>query len=132
MKANGWIVAMFAIAAVYDGLLGLVFLLAPGVPFERFDVTPPNHMGYVQFSAAILLLFAAMFVQVASNPVRNRGLIPYGIGLKVAYCGVCFWYWFTAGVPGLWKPFAVADLIMAVLFACSYFRLKPAAADTTS
>jgi len=123
MRSTHWIVALFVIAAVYDGVLGLLFIAAPAVPFELFDVTPPNHMGYVQFPAALLLIFAWMFVAVARHPVPNRGLILYGIGLKAAYCAVCFSYWFATDIPVIWKPFAVIDAAMAVLFAWSYVVL---------
>ncbi len=126
MKTGRWIVAVFAIAAAYDGVLGLLFLAAPGLSFELFDVTPPNHMGYVQFPAALLLIFAWMFTAVAMDPIRNRSLMLYGIGLKVAYCTVCFWYWFTTDIPIIWKPFAVIDVAMGVLFAWSYVALRPA------
>ena len=79
MKPNRWIVALFVVAAFYDGLLGLVFLAAPGLLFELFDVTPPNHMDYVQFPAALLLIFGWMFASVALDAVRNRRLILYGV-----------------------------------------------------
>lgn len=110
------IAALFLVAALYDGLLGAAFLIAPGWVYEQAQVTPPNHWGYVQFPAALLLVFACMFVAVAINPIANRNLIIYGFLLKVSYCGLAFWYWFSAGIPGIWKPFAVIDLIMAVLF----------------
>jgi hypothetical protein len=124
MKTSRWIVVLFAIAAAYDGVLGLAFLVAPNLPFERFDVTPPNHLGYVQFPAALLLIFAWLFAAVAADPVGNRRLIPYGIGLKVAYCAVCFSYWFTSGIPIIWKPFAVIDVVMGILFVWSYMALQ--------
>jgi hypothetical protein len=128
MKAAKWIVALFVLAACYDGVLGLLFLVAPEYPFERFDVTPPNHMGYVQFPAALLLIFALMFIAVARDPVANRQLIIYGILLKVAYCGVAFWYWLSTDIPVIWKPFAVLDLAMGVLFAWAYVVLGSTAA----
>jgi hypothetical protein len=40
--------------------------------------------------------------------------------LKLAYCSLVFWYWFTASVPDLWKPFAVIDVVTLGLFAWSY------------
>ena len=114
---------LFVVAALYDGILGLVFLLAPGALFEWFGITPPNHYGYVQFPAFLLLLFAWMFTAVAMAPQKNRNLIPYGIGLKVAYCSLVFYYWFSKGVPGMWKPFAVIDLVFLVLFVLAFVRL---------
>ena len=120
MNAHPAVRGLFLLAGLYDGVLGAAFLIAPEWVFRTAEVTPPNHWAYVQFQAALLLIFALMFVAIARDPIANRNLIVYGILLKVAYCGVAFWYWFTAGIPGLWTPFAVADLVMAVLFVLSY------------
>jgi hypothetical protein len=114
---------IFVVAAACDGLLGLVFLLAPSPVFAAFGVTPPNHWGYVQFPAAVLVVFALMFVAVARQPRANRNLIPYGILLKVAYSGVVFGWWIASGLPGMWKPFAVIDVIFAALFFRAYRSL---------
>ena len=117
------IAALFWLAAAYDGLLGLVFLAWPGAPFEHFRVAPPNHPAYVQFPAALLIVFGIMFVMVARRPEANRNLIPYGVLLKVSYCGVAFWYWIRQGIPDMWKPFALADLVFLALFLAAYRRL---------
>lgn len=117
MKSRRWITVLFATAAVYDGVLGLAFLFGAGEVFRHFATPPPNHFGYVQFPAALLVVFALMFASVARAPAGNRNLIPYGILLKVSYCGVVFCPWFTSGIPNMWKPFAVLDLLFLVLFA---------------
>jgi hypothetical protein len=126
MKTPAWIPVLFWLSAAYDGILGLVFLIAPGYPFAQFDVTPPNHLGYVQFPAALLLIFGLMFARIAASPVRNRHLILYGILLKVAYCGVSGWHWAAGGIPAMWKPFTVIDLAMGVLFVAAYAVLSSA------
>lgn len=123
MTPNKWIAPLFWIAAVYDGLLGAVFLAKPLAPFEWFSVAPPNHAGYVQFPATLLLIFGVMFAAIALDPPGKRVLIPYGILLKAAYSGIVFYYWFTSGVPGMWKPFAVIDVVMGVLFVWAYVVL---------
>ena len=120
MRWRPSVTALFVIAAIYDGAVGLMFLFAPAWAFERFGVTPPNHFGYVQFPAALLLVFAWMFIQVALRPIENRLLIPYAVMLKAAYCGVVFYYWVTTDLPAMWKPFAVADLLFAALFVAAY------------
>ena len=133
MKATKWIALLFVIAALYDGILGLLFLAAPGWPFEHFDVTPPNHMGYIQFPAALLLIFGLMFATIAWNPLANRGLIVYGILLKVAYCSVSGWHWMATDIPVIWKPFTVIDMVMGVLFVWAYLvlrNMKPDQPDT--
>jgi hypothetical protein len=124
MRTPRFIVALFWIAALYDGGLGVLFFLAPHSVYRLARVTPPNHWAYVQFPAALLVIFALMFVAIARNPVENRRMIIYGILLKLSYCGIAFWYWFTAGIPDLWKPFAVIDLLMGSLFLWSIRALS--------
>ncbi len=120
---------LLALMALYDGLLGIAFLFAGPKLFDALEVTPPNHWGYVQFSAAILLIFALMFLAAAKRPVANRGLLPYCFLLKIAYSGVVFYHWFLGdGLPGIWKPFAVADLVMAALLAWMFLLLRKAPA----
>ncbi len=123
MKTRTWISLLFGVGALYDGVLGLAFLFAAEGIFRRFAVTPPNHWGYVQFPALILIIFALMFLAVARNPSGNRNLIPYGILLKAAYSGVVFFHWFTSTFPDMWKPFAVTDAVFLVLFAWAYAAL---------
>lgn len=115
---------LFVVAALYDGILGLLFAVAPSWAFTQFEVTPPNHFGYVQFPAALLLIFGFLFLNIARDPQKNASLIIYGILLKVAYCSVTFGYWFTQDIPFIWKPFAVIDLIMLALFAWSKASLS--------
>ena len=63
---------------------------------------------------------------IARNPVGRRDLIPYGMGLKIAYCAITLAYWFSSGIPSMWKPFAIADLVMLVLFGWAYAALGAA------
>lgn len=117
MKSRTAVSTLFGIAAAYDGILGVAFLVAAEPIFRRCDVAPPNHWGYIQFPALLLIVFAIMFVAVAANPGRNRNLIPYGMMLKASYCGVVAYWWASpGGVPGMWKPFAVLDFVFLVLF----------------
>lgn len=124
MKPERWIAPLFITAAIYDGVLGLAFLFASGAVFQWFGVTPPNHPGYVQFPGALLIVFAVMFCSIARDPARNRNLIPYGVLLKVSYCGVVLFHWLTAGIPGMWKPFCILDFVFLVLFAWAWKALS--------
>ncbi|NIP15790.1 MAG: hypothetical protein GWM88_14130 [Pseudomonadales bacterium] len=122
---------IFIIAAVYDGVLGFLFLFWPGLAFEVFEVVPPNHMGYVQFPAVLLMIFAAMFYRVATDPLGNRILMIYGVGLKTAYCGLVFYYMLTSGVPDMWVPWAWADAVFIVAFLmCWSFTGKSGDAES--
>ena len=117
---------LFVLAALYDGVLGVFFLFKGPAVFQWCGVTPPNHWGYVQFPAALLLVFALMFAAIAVNPVRNGNLIPYGILLKVSYCGVILFHWLTTGIPGMWKPFCLLDLGFLLFFAWAWSVVRKA------
>ena len=116
---------LFVVAALYDGILGVAFLVAAPALFARLGIAAPNHWGYVHFPALLLLIFAAAFIAVALRPVANRNLIPYGVGLKFAYCGTVFYHWAAGGLPGAWKPFAFIDLVFVGLFVWAYGVLGP-------
>jgi len=118
------IVILFIIAALYDGSLGIAFLFSADALFKGFQITPPNHFGYVHFPAALLIVFTLMFLAIARNPQGNRNLIPYGILLKVSYCSVVCYHWFTVGIPDPWKPYVFYDHVFQVLFTWSYISLR--------
>lgn len=121
---------IFAVAAIYDFLIGAAFLVAGPQIYESQGVTPPNHWAYVQFSALLLMIFGLMFVAVAIDPIGQRNLMRYGLLLKLAYCGLAGYHWFTADIPFMFKPFVVIDAIMYVLFLVAYLQTgkKPATA----
>jgi hypothetical protein len=116
---------LFALVAAYDGVLGVLGFLVPGWLFAGLGVSPPQVWGYVQFASALLMVFAAMFVAIARDPVGHRGLIPYGVGVKVAYCATVVNAWMTGTLARAWIPFAVVDAFVAVVFILVYVRLRP-------
>ena len=111
---------LFMIAGLYDFGIGLVFLLFGSQLFDSAGVPQPNHWGYIQFGSLLLVVFGTMFFAVAYDPVANRNLIPYGMLLKLSYTGLVTYYWVTTDCPMLFKPFAVIDGVMFVLFFLAY------------
>jgi hypothetical protein len=117
---------LFALAGAYDFIIGLAFLFFGPQIFDTTGVPHPNHWGYIQFGSLLLVIFGIMFFAVAYNPVANRNLIPYGMLLKLSYTGLVAYYWITTDCPLLFKPFAVIDAVMFVLFFLAYGkRLAP-------
>lgn len=112
--------ALFAIAAVYDGLLGLAFLAAPLALYNAMGVPPPNHMAYIQFPAALLIVFAVGFVMVARSPRECRAIIPLGILLKVSYSSIVLGHWALGSIPPVWTVFAWIDLVFLIAFALAW------------
>ena len=124
MKFGNWIKPVFVIAGLYDSILGILFLAIPYRIFEIFQITPPNHIGYLQFPALLLIIFGIMFFQIAKDPISNRHFILYGILLKFSYCIVVFSHWIIGNIPFIWVPFAFIDLLFLILFLVIYSFLK--------
>lgn len=123
-----WIRLLFITAGLYDGILGLAFLLVPVQIFAMYGVTPPNHLAYIQFPALLLIVFSIMFFRIAADPVGRRELVLYAAGLKIAYCAPAFFYDITTGIPSMWMPWAWMDLVFLVLFVLAWFSLGKEAA----
>lgn len=124
MKSLFFIRVLYGVAAAYDGLLGLAFIVAAPSVFSLAGIDPPNHWGYVHFSAGLLVLFGYMFLMIARRPVENRNLIPYAVLLKTCYVLTVGWHECHEGVPIIWKYFAIADMAFLGLFLWSMVRLK--------
>jgi hypothetical protein len=120
MKSRSLVPLLFCVAAIYDAILGTAFLLAPAQVFDWLDIPPPNHLGYVQFPGALLVVFALMYAAVARKPKENRNLIPYGILLKVSYCGVVLLHWVSSELHWIWKQFFIADFVFLALFVWAW------------
>jgi len=117
---------LFVLAGLYDGVLGLAFLFFAPKVFDAFNVTPPNHYGYVHFPAMLLIVFALLFFAIAQAPRHNRNLIPYGILLKISYCATVGWHWLDAGIPWIWQPFFIFDLLFLIAFIWAYRKIGSA------
>ena len=113
---------LFVIAGLYDLLIGLAFLCFGPQLFDATGVPQPKHWAYIQFGSLLLIIFGIMFFAVAYDPAANRNLIPYGMLLKLSYAGLAAYYWVTTDIPMLFKPFAIIDAAMFVLFFLAYTR----------
>jgi hypothetical protein len=110
----GWIRPYLLILALYDIVLGILYLIAFPAMFAAFHVTLPNHPAYVQFGAAYVVIIGIGFWLAARAPERNRDILKLGVLTKIAYAGIVLGYWIRGMMPGMWIPFAWIDLAMAV------------------
>ena len=126
-----WIRPFFMIAAAYDIILGVVFLVAHPAVYAQFGVTLPNHPGYIQFAAAVIAIFGIGFWYVARAPERNRDIIKLGVLLKLAYSGVVLGWWFQGEMHTMFVPFAWIDLTFMLAFIAA-LRALPASSGTAA
>ena len=108
----GWIRPFCRVCAIYDVVLGLLFLLAFKPIFTQFGVTLPNHPAYVQFAAAMVTVLGIGFWYVAQAPERNRDILKLGLLAKAAYTVIVFGYTLKGQMPAMWLPMGVIDLFM--------------------
>ena len=111
---------MFVVAGLYDAILGLLFLSIPVQVLEVANLSPPDFIGYIQFPAFFLIIFAMMFFNIAKDPIANKNLIMYAVLLKFSYCAVVFSHWFLGDLPYIWLPFAFFDVGFFILFILAY------------
>src|SRR5262245_11778087 len=111
---------LFGIVGAYDLIIGLAFLCFGPRIFDATGIPHPNHWGYIQFGALLLMVFVTMFFTGAYDPVANRNLMPFGMLLKLSYTGLVAYYWVTSECPLLFKPFAIIDAVMFVLILLAY------------
>ena len=126
--SHRWIKAAFIVSGIYDLVLGGVMFFASPQVFQWAGITGPDP-GYVQFPALLVALFGLMFLQIGAGPAARREMIPYGIGLKAAYCGVVFWYQMKGTAPAMWLPLAWIDFVFLILFVIAWRKLAPKAAQ---
>jgi hypothetical protein len=113
----------FLIAGLYDFVIGVAFLFAGRKIFEEAGVPLPNQWAYLYFGCLLLMIFGVMFLAVAYDPIANRNLMPYGMLLKISYVGMVAFYWFYLDYCAtLFKPFAVIDAVMLVLFVLAFIK----------
>lgn len=120
-----WISPLFWVAAAYDLILGIAFLIAAEPLFTWLNITPPNHWAYAQFGGGVVAVFGIAFVMVALEPMRNRDIITLGVLFKLAYSGVMLGHFFFGSIPVVWTWFAWTDLLFAILFIVARLALKP-------
>jgi len=111
-------------AALYDFVLGVAFLVAFQQIYIHFNITLPNHDGYIQFAACLVTIFGVAFWFVAQDPERNRDIIKLGVLLKFSYCSVTFYHNAIGDLPSIWLPFAWVDAVFLVLFIWALRSLK--------
>ena len=112
----GWVRPLFALAALYDMVLGLAFFFAFGPIYAHFTIPLPNHNAYVELPAALTAIFGFGFALVARDPERNRDMIRLGILMKLAFSLIVLSYAMRDAIPGMWVPLAWIDLGFALAF----------------
>ena len=106
----------FLFAAIYDFVLGFLFLFFYKYMYSVFDITLPTYPMYLQMAAAFVFAMGVGYYFVYRNPYRNIDLVKLGIVYKLTYGGLTSYFYFMdmANVAFFW--FAIADFVFTVFF----------------
>jgi len=120
---------LFAIAAVYDVLLGITFTFFPARAFAALNISDklPAFGGYLTLLGVFVLVVGIAYFLIARGDLRrNTDLILVGTLYKLAYSGTAFYYWSQGNLPHIAFAvlFGVADAVFFVLMAECYWSLK--------
>lgn len=121
--------SLFAIAAVYDVLLGITFTFFPARAFDALGIGEklPAFGGYLTLLGAFVFVIGIAYFLIARGDLRrNRDLILIGTLYKLAYCVTAFYYWLAGNIPHIVfvALFGVADAVFFVLMAECWLCLK--------
>ena len=99
--------------ALYDGVLGLVFLVLFRPLLGLLGVAVPENPIYLQLAAGCIALFGLGFWHAAQHPVRNLDLVRLGVGMKVFYVALAV---YAAAVGLLPHPLFLVLALLDALF----------------
>lgn len=117
MRSKSFHKGVFAVAAGYDLILGLLFFLFHTTIYSFFSIQLPENAAYLQMSAAFVFVQGVGYFFVYRNLERNIDLVKVGIVYKLIYIGVTFYYWAIGMLPHpMFSLFGFCDLVFVVLF----------------
>lgn len=120
---------LFLLAAVYDLILGLVFIFFSKTAFMLIGIPEklPAFEGYLSLIGAFLLVIGIAYYLIYKGDFKkNIDLILIGLLYKVAYCSIAFYYTLIGDIPHIifFALFGVLDFIMVILMTECYMWVK--------
>ena len=107
----------FLVAALYDIVLGAVFVIAGESILTAIGMTLPPHIAYIQLAAIFILVQGLSYWLVYRDPLGNLGIVRIGVVYKAAYAGLAAWYLILGTLPSVFFiPWAIIDLAFLVGF----------------
>ena len=120
---------LFLLVAVYDLILGIVFMFFSKSTFELLGIPEklPEFDGYLTLIGVyVLILGVAYYLIYRGYLYKNSDLILIGVLYKLGYCAVTFYYFIIGDIPHILflGLFGVIDLIMFILMAECYLTVS--------
>ena len=108
---------VFIAAAIYDGVLGLVFFFLYDPIFQLLQIPLPDNNSYIHITAAYIFVQGVGYWLVYRNPLRNLDLVKLGVVYKAIYSVVALYYLVIGElIHAIFAWFAVCDVVFLALF----------------
>jgi hypothetical protein len=115
-QMSGWRI-FFLVAALYDMLLGVAFVIFGEQILNAIDMELPPHIAYIQMAAVFIFVQGFSYLLPFLDPLGNLGIVRVGIVYKAAYAGLALWYLAIGALPSVFFiPWAIIDLGFLVGF----------------
>ncbi len=113
---SGWR-TFFLVAALYDLVLGAVFVVVGEPILTAIGMALPPHIAYVQLVAVFIFVQGLSYWLAYRDPFANLGLVRVGVAYKAAYSGLALYYLVIGQLPSVFFiPWAVVDLLFLIGF----------------
>ena len=114
--SSGWR-TFFLVAALYDLILGAVFVLIGEPILRAIGMALPPHIAYIQLAAIFTFVQGLGYWFVFRDPYANLGIVRVGVAYKAAYSGLALYYLVIGQLPSVFFiPWAVTDLLFLIGF----------------
>ncbi|MFH1400263.1 MAG: hypothetical protein ABIH41_01980 [Nanoarchaeota archaeon] len=107
---------LFLIAAIYDFILGILFLLFYKPMYSFFGITLPVYPMYLQMSAAFVMAMGVGYYFVYRNMYRNIDLVKLGVVYKLVYSALTGYFYFAGTANITFFYFAIIDATFLAFF----------------
>lgn len=124
---NTYYKKLYLISALYDFIIGFLFLFFPKKVFELTGMNFPDNPSYLMFCAFIVMFFGVLLFMIYLNLEGSRRMVIFAILVKFSYVYTVGYYYFLVGNEYVDFPFllfAMFDLIFALLFIESLRYIK--------
>ena len=114
--SSGWR-TFFLVAALYDLILGAVFVVIGEPILTAIGMALPPHIAYIQLAAVFTFVQGLGYWLVFRDPFANLGIVRVGVAYKAAYSGLTLYYLVIGQLPSVFFiPWAVTDLLFLIGF----------------
>ena len=116
---------VFAVAGVFNLLVGIGGFVAPAVTCGLLGVPLPTNRVFMQLAMWLIVVVGIGYCLVALRPERNRDLMRIGALGKLLVLPIVVLAWRRGDASGAGVVASSGDLVLALLFFDVLRRLRP-------